>query len=79
MSCNAEPWCVTLIDTGDTTLTGDRLRYHADDRAPYAPHSSAGWPACAEADVDEMAVIAKWDRVFVSMGFDFTRPAEKLP
>lgn len=35
--------------------------------------------ACAEAAVDQEAVLAKWDRVFASMGFDFTREAERLP
>ena len=25
-SRKAEPWCVTLVDTGDATLTGGRLR-----------------------------------------------------
>lgn len=35
--CTVEPWCITLVDTGETTQTGGRLkriaRYVADDDA----------------------------------------------
>lgn len=36
--CYAEPWCVTLVDTGENTMTGGRLKrisYHVKDEEAF--------------------------------------------
>lgn len=70
--CTAEPWRVTLVDTGETTMTGGRLLRVAD-------HLPVDEPFCftygdAVADIDVRSVIAHHRRSGVAATMTAVQP-----